>query len=108
MTDTLFGKEKTGFRKVVLIEYPRRGIWTVAFLTGTTSGELQRLSPQPMINVFVPTTPNPTSGFFLLLPAAEVVELQMTVDEALKMVISVGMVVPPDRSAIHLAGEDGV
>lgn len=107
MTDTLFSKDKSGFRKVVLIEYPRRGIWTVAFLTGATSGELQRLASQPLVNVFVPTTPNPTSGFFLLLPEAEVVELQMTVDEALKMIVSVGMVVPPDRATIALREEDG-
>jgi uncharacterized membrane protein len=107
MTDTLFGKEKGGFRKVVLIEYPRRGIWTLAFLSGSTSGELQRLCPEPMVNVFVPTTPNPTSGFFLLIPVAEVVELHMTVDEALKMVVSVGMVVPPDRSVIKLTDENG-
>ncbi len=107
VTDTLFGKDKTGFRKVVLIEYPRREIWTVAFLTGSTRGELQRLAGRPMVNVFVPTTPNPTSGFFLLLPAEDVVELRMTVDEALKMVVSVGMVVPPDRTAV-LGDEDGV
>ncbi len=107
MTDTLFSKEKSGFRKVVLIEYPRRGIWTVAFLSGPTRGELQRLMQHPMLNVFVPTTPNPTSGFFLLVPAEDVVELKMTVDEALKMVVSVGMVVPPDRSVV-LSKEDGV
>jgi uncharacterized membrane protein len=107
MTDTLFSKDKSGFRKVVLIEYPRRGIWTVAFLTGTTRGELQRRSAQPMVNVFVPTTPNPTSGFFLLVPADEVVELQMSADEALKMVVSIGMVVPPDRGAIVLQEENG-
>jgi len=107
VTDTLFSKEKSGFRKVVLIEYPRRGIWTIAFLSGPTRGELQRLMTQPTINVFVPTTPNPTSGFFLLVPAADVVELKMTVDEALKMVVSVGMVVPPDRSVV-LSEEDGI
>ena len=107
MTDTLFSKDKSGLRKVVLIEYPRRGIWTVAFLTGASRGELERVTAQPMVNVFVPTTPNPTSGFFLLLPAEEVVELQMTVDEALKMVVSIGMVVPPDRAAIALQEEDG-
>ena len=107
MTDTLFGKDKTGFRKVVLIEYPRRDIWTVAFLTGPTRGELQRVAGRPMVNVFVPTTPNPTSGFFLLVPAEDTVELRMTVDEALKMVVSVGMVVPPDRAAV-LGDEDGV
>jgi len=107
MTDTLFSKDKSGLRKVVLIEYPRRGIWTVAFLTGAARGELQRRSPQPMVNVFVPTTPNPTSGFFLLLPADEVTELQMTVDEALKLVVSIGMVVPPDRAVIPLREENG-
>jgi len=107
MTDTLFSKDKGGFRKVVLIEYPRRGIWTVAFLTGTTRGELERVVARPMVNVFVPTTPNPTSGFFLLLPAEDVVELRMTVDEALKMVVSVGMVVPPDRVTVLLREEDG-
>jgi len=107
MTDTLFSQDKTSFHKVVLIEYPRRGIWTVAFMTGTPHGELLRVTTQPMINVFVPTTPNPTSGFFLLLPVADVVELQMSVDEALKLVVSVGMVSPPDRAAITLAEEDG-
>lgn len=107
MTDTLFSKEKSGFRKVVLIEYPRRDIWTVAFLSGPTRGELQGLMQRPTLNVFVPTTPNPTSGFFLLVPAEDVVELKMTVDEALKMVVSVGMVVPPDRSVV-LSEEDGV
>lgn len=108
MTDTLFSKEKNGFRKVVLIEYPRCGIWTLAFLTGDTRGELRRVTARPTVNVFVPTTPNPTSGFFLLLPAEDVVELQMSVDEALKLVVSVGMVTPPDRAAIGLAQEDGV
>jgi len=107
VTDTLVNKDKGGFRKVVLLEYPRRGLWTLAFLTGPTMGELQRRAAQPMVNVFVPTTPNPTSGFFLLVPAAEVVELQMTVDEALKMVVSVGMVTPPDRATIALLEEDG-
>jgi uncharacterized membrane protein len=107
MTDTLFSGEKSGLRKVVLIEYPRRGIWTVGFLTGAARGELQRRAAQPLVNVFVPTTPNPTSGFYLLLPADEVVELQMSVDEALKLVVSLGMVVPPDRGAILLGEENG-
>ncbi len=107
MTDTLFSNDKSGLRKVVLIEYPRRGIWTVGFLTGATRGELQRLAAQPLVNVFVPTTPNPTSGFYLLLPADEVRELQMSVDEALKLVVSLGMVVPPDRGAITLGEENG-
>lgn len=108
MTDTLFSQEKNGFRKVVLIEYPRRGIWTVAFMTGATRGELQRITAQPLVNVFVPTTPNPTSGFFLMLPAEDVHELRMSVDDAFKLVVSGGMVVPPDREVITLGSEDGV
>jgi uncharacterized membrane protein len=107
MTDTLFSKDKSGFRKVVLIEYPRHGIWTVAFVTGATSGELARMTGRPMVNVFVPTTPNPTSGFYLMLPADEVRELQMSAEEALKLIVSIGMVVPPDRAAILLREEDG-
>jgi uncharacterized membrane protein len=108
MTDTLFSQEKSGFRKVVLIEYPRRGIYTVAFVTGTTRGELQRVTTQSLVNVFVPTTPNPTSGFFLMLPAEEVHELRMSVDDAFKLIVSGGMVVPADREAIALGREDGV
>src|SRR5512139_2579269 len=107
VTDSLLNQGRAGFHKVVLIEYPRRGIWTVAFVTGIVRGELQRLTPVPMISVFVPTTPNPTSGFYLLLPEAEAVELQMTVDEAFKLIVSGGMVVPPDRATITLQDEDG-
>jgi len=108
MTDTLFSQEKSGFRKVVLIEYPRRGIYTVAFVTGATRGELQRVTTQSLVNVFVPTTPNPTSGFFLMLPSEEVHELRMSVDDAFKLIVSGGMVVPPDREVIALNSEDGV
>lgn len=98
VTDTIFSKDKGGFRKVVLIEYPRRGIWTVAFMTGITEGELQRVTPHRLVNVFIPTTPNPTSGFYLLVPQEEVIELQMTVDEAFKLIVSGGMVAPPDKA----------
>ncbi len=99
VTDTIFSKDKGGFRKVVLIEYPRRGIWSVGFVTGSTEGELSRVTPHRLLNVFVPTTPVPTSGFYVLLPEEDVIELQMTVDEAFKLIVSGGMVVPPDRGA---------
>lgn len=94
MTDTLFSKDKSGFRKVVLIEYPRRGIWTVAFLTGATSGELQRLASQPLVNVFVPTTPNPTTGFLIAVARTEIILMDMTVDEAFKMIFTLGVITP--------------
>lgn len=103
MTDTTLGRDRKGFRQVVLFEYPRRGIWTIGFVTGITQGEIQRLTENRMVNVFVPTTPNPTSGFYLLLPEDDMVPLQMTVDEAFKLIISGGMVTPPDRTAVGTA-----
>jgi uncharacterized membrane protein len=88
------------FRKVLLIEYPRRGLWTLAFQTGTGAGEAQARTGEEVINVFVPTTPNPTSGFFLMVPRREVVELEMSVDDGLKMIISAGVVVPNGRQQV--------
>lgn len=99
VTETIFSKDKGGFRKVVLIEYPRRGIWSVGFLTGAAEGELQRVTAHRLANVFVPTTPVPTSGFYVLVPEEDILELQMTVDEAFKLIVSGGMVTPPDRGA---------
>jgi uncharacterized membrane protein len=99
MAQTTFGRDRKGFRQVVLIEYPRRSIWTIGFVTGGTVGEIQRISDQKMVNVFIPTTPNPTSGFYLLVPEQDMVPLGMTVDEAFKLIISGGMVTPPDRGA---------
>lgn len=87
----------TAFRKVVLIEYPRRGTWVLGFITGETKGEIQNLTKETVINVFLPTTPNPTSGFLLFVPAEDVYELTMTVEEGIKMVVSGGIVTPPDR-----------
>jgi uncharacterized membrane protein len=98
MADTTLGRERKGFRQVVLLEYPRRGIWSVGFVTGVTQGEIQRLTEKKMVNVFVPTTPNPTSGFYLLVAEDEMIHLRMTVDEAFKLIISGGMVTPPDRA----------
>ncbi len=87
----------TAFRKVVLIEYPRRGIWVIGFITGATEGEIQNMTEDRLLNVFLPTTPNPTSGFLLFVPVKDVYELSMTVEEGIKMVVSGGIVTPPDH-----------
>lgn len=94
LTETVFTSGGQSFRKVLLIEYPRKGIWTLAFQTGTAVGEAQSKTGEEVINVYVPTTPNPTSGFFLMVLRREVVELDMSVDDGLKMIISMGAVVP--------------
>jgi uncharacterized membrane protein len=94
LTETLFSPSGQSFRKVLLVEYPRRGLWTLAFQTGTDVGEAQEKVGRDVINVYVPTTPNPTSGFFLMVPREDVVELDMSVDAGLKMIISMGVVVP--------------
>ena len=95
VSDTLFSSSGNAFREAVLVQYPRQGSWTIAFVTGQPSGEVASHLPTDMLSVYVPTTPNPTSGFFLMMPRADVIELQMSVDEALKYVISMGVVAPP-------------
>ena len=97
VSDTLFSGSGQAFSKALLIQYPRQGAWTIAFLTGKPGGEVARHLDGDYISVYVPTTPNPTSGFFLMVPRADVVELKMSVDEALKYIISMGVVVPPLR-----------
>ncbi|MBV8622717.1 MAG: DUF502 domain-containing protein [Herbaspirillum sp.] len=94
VSDTLFSSSGNAFRKAVLIQYPRQGSWTIAFLTGTPGGEVKNHLAGDYISVYVPTTPNPTSGFFLMLPRAESIELDMSVDEALKYIVSMGVVAP--------------
>ncbi len=94
VSDTLFSPSGNAFRKALLIEYPRKGAWTIAFLTGTPSASIARHLPLDHVSVYVPTTPNPTSGFFLMLPKNEVVELDLSVDAALKYIISMGVVAP--------------
>ncbi|MBB5392753.1 MULTISPECIES: DUF502 domain-containing protein [unclassified Herbaspirillum] len=94
VSDTLFSSSGNAFRKAVLIQYPRHGSWTIAFLTGTPGGEVKNHLTGDYISVYVPTTPNPTSGFFLMLPRAESIELEMSVDEALKYIVSMGVVAP--------------
>jgi uncharacterized membrane protein len=99
VSDTLFSSNGNAFRQAVMVQYPRAGSWTIAFVTGQPGGEVARHLPGEHISVYVPTTPNPTSGFFLMVPRAEVVELSMSVDEALKYVISMGVVAPLPPSA---------
>ena len=84
-----------GFRKVILVEYPRKGLWVVGFVTCENTGETQVLTKEDVVNVFIPTTPNPTSGFLLLVPKNDVIPLSMTVEEGLKLVVSGGIVTPP-------------
>ncbi|MDT8444135.1 MAG: DUF502 domain-containing protein [Desulfuromonadales bacterium] len=98
VSDTVLNRDRGAFRKVVLIEYPRKGIWAVAFVTGITQGEVQLLTEKKLINIFVPTTPNPTSGFYILVAEDDMIELSMTVEEAFKLIISGGMVTPPVRN----------
>jgi len=100
VSDTLFSDGGNAFRKAVLVQYPRQGVWTIAFQTGTPSGEVAGKLDGEHMSVYVPTTPNPTSGFFLVVPCAEVKELNMSVDEALTYVISMGAV-PPDTAVIQ-------
>ena len=94
--ETVFAEESKAFREVVLIEYPRKGIWAIGFATGSTTGEVRNIIQHEIVNVFLPTTPNPTSGFLLFLPRRDVIFLAMTVEEGVKMVISGGVVTPPD------------
>ena len=94
VSDTLFSSNGNAFRKAMLVQYPRAGAWTIAFQTGTPGGEVAGHLGLDFVSVYVPTTPNPTSGFFLMLPRAEVIELSMSVDEALTYVISMGSVAP--------------
>lgn len=94
ISHTLFSSDGKAFRTAMLIQYPRAGVWTIAFQTGTPQGEAEHHLGGDFVSVYVPTTPNPTSGFFLMLPRADVIELQMSVDEALTYVISMGAVAP--------------
>lgn len=91
--------EGTRFNRVVLIEYPRRGVYALAFTTGRTRGKLQNIREEVMINCFLPTTPNPTSGFYLIVPESEVREVSLTVEEAFKLVMSAGLVTPGSDAA---------
>lgn len=97
VTQTLFSPGGQSFRKVLLVEYPAPGSWSIAFQTGEVSRDIQGVLPEPMVSYFVPTTPNPTSGFLLMAPRSKVIELDVSVDQALKMVISLGVVQPSSK-----------
>jgi len=99
VSDTILSPNGQAFRRAMLVQYPRPGVWTIAFQTGTPAAEIRRHVATDMLSVYVPTTPNPTSGFFLMVPRAETIELNMSVDEALKYVVSMGVVAPVDRGA---------
>jgi uncharacterized membrane protein len=94
VSDTLLSSSGNAFRKAVLVEYPRQGCWTIAFVTGLPGGDVANHLPGDYISIYVPTTPNPTSGFFLMLPRNQAIELDMNVDEALKYIVSMGVVAP--------------
>jgi len=95
VSDTLFSSSGQAFRQAVIVQYPRAGSYTIAFVTGKPAGEVAQHLPDDMLTLYVPTTPNPTSGFMLMVPKADVIELHMSVDEALKYIISMGVVAPP-------------
>ncbi|TAJ23584.1 MAG: DUF502 domain-containing protein [Nitrospirae bacterium] len=95
MMDILSFKEKGKYNRVVLIQFPKDGHYCFAFVTGVTTGEVQDLSPDPLVNVYVPTSPNPTSGYFLLVPEKEVMPLEISVEEAMKLIVSGGLYSPP-------------
>ncbi|HVJ35249.1 MAG TPA: DUF502 domain-containing protein [Terriglobia bacterium] len=97
--ETVFANQSSAFREVVLVEYPRRDAWSVGFITGSIRGEIKAHLQRPMVNVFIPTTPNPTSGFLLFVPEEEVIRLAMSVEDGIKLVISGGIITPPDVDA---------
>ncbi len=94
ISDTVFSPSGQAFRQAVLLQYPRQGSWTIGFLTGKPGGEIADHLSGEMVSLYVPTTPNPTSGFFLMVPKADVIELDMSVEDALKYLISMGVVAP--------------
>lgn len=96
VSDTLFSNTGNAFRKAVLVQYPRDGSWTIAFITGVPGGDVKEHLFGDYISIYVPTTPNPTSGFFLMMPREDVIDLDMSVDEALKYIISMCTVTPKD------------
>ncbi|MEW9921862.1 DUF502 domain-containing protein [Marimonas sp. MJW-29] len=100
ISETIFAQSERSFEKACLIEYPRRGIWALGFISTDAKGEITAKSGEPgeeMVSVFLPTTPNPTSGFLLFFPKSDVIELDMSVEDAAKLVISAGLVYPPER-----------
>jgi uncharacterized membrane protein len=99
---TVLSQQSNTFREVALVQWPRKGMWTIGFITGKTDGEIRDLvSDEDVINIYIPTTPNPTSGYLMFVPRRDIVILDMTVEEAIKFVISGGIVAPPDRRKVE-------
>ena len=98
ISDNMFVDQRSSFKKVVLVEFPRKGIYTIGFVTGMPSIEVQKKTGQNSISVFVPTTPNPTSGYLIIVPEEDLVHMDMSVEEALTFIISVGIITPADRA----------
>jgi uncharacterized membrane protein len=94
LSDTVLSPSGESFKKALLVEYPRKGMWTIAFQTGSYRGEVEKIIGEEIINLYVPTTPNPTSGFFIMMPKKDAIELEMSVDNAFKLIISTGVVAP--------------
>lgn len=107
VSDTLFSSSGNAFREAVLVQYPRAGSWTIAFVTGRPGGEAATHLGSDYLSLYVPTTPNPTSGFFLMVPRADVIVLAMSVDEALKYIISMGVVAPPVHAPVAVRNQIG-
>ena len=107
IAETVLSQSKSSFRQACLIEYPRRGIWAIAFIATDTRGEIvDKRGGEEMVSVFLPTTPNPTSGFLLFVPKKDVILLDMTIEEAAKLVISAGLVVPPTKAEREAAARN--
>ena len=100
IAETIFTQDSTSFEKACLVEYPRRGIWAIGFVSTDAKGEIAARAEQSMMSVFLPTTPNPTSGFLLFVPAADLVMLDMSVEDAAKLVISAGLVYPNGQGSV--------
>jgi uncharacterized membrane protein len=104
ISDTLFSEKGNAFRKALLVQWPREGVWTVAFLTGQPGGEVAKHVPDDCLSVYVPTTPNPTGGYFVMLKRSDCIELDMSVDEALTYVVSMGVISPSGVKRLPVAG----
>lgn len=102
VSDTLFSENGNAFRQALLVQWPREGVWTIGFLTGRPGGDVVNHLPGDYLSVYVPTTPNPTGGYFVMLKKTDCIELKMSVDEALTYVISMGVVVPQRPAAVPL------
>ncbi|CTQ48862.1 DUF502 domain-containing protein [Jannaschia donghaensis] len=99
IAETILAQDQSSFEKACLVEYPRKGIWAIGFVSTSAKGEIAARAADPMVSVFLPTTPNPTSGFLLFVPAADLIELDMSVEDAAKLVISAGLVYPGSKDA---------